>query len=323
MKFKRRILENVGCQPEVWRGKSFRKLARDVRDAMNDDEFLALVGKPGCGKKTVVNAVCMEIEEENKRGLKPFHHIVHVQSMDKERIRIGQIANAIIFDMSDERPRRDPEARTRQLARILGRAVVGNGEKVTVIVGQAHRLHPNTIRAIKELRELTFLGRMDLFGVVLIGHPPLKGRIENLNDVILRVEIEVMDEAHGWMSGAERREYLKTVFGGILTPSMREQISMSCNTPLEMDRLIYNKMKEVFLRGSDHFEEADFMLELKTVIEKSGLSYDKIARATPRGLSKATVGQVVNGKYDNPEVIAEVRATIARLTAGKEKEAAA
>ena len=317
MKFKRRILENFGCEPEFWMGSGFEKLARDVHDAMRDGEFLALVGAPGCGKKTVVNRVCMDIDAANRRGLEPVHHIVYVQSMDKERIRIGQIANALIYDLSDERPKRDPEARTRQLARILGRAVVANQEKVTVIIEQAHRMHANTIRAIKELRELKFLGVMDLFGVVLIGHRPLKGKIESLDDVVLRAEIELMDEAHGWMNYSERTDYLEKVFGDVLTATMREQIALTCKTPLAMDRMIYDRMKAVYIRGDRAFTDADFMLDLKTLIEKSGLSYQKIADATPRKLSKATVGQVVNGKYDNPEVVAEVQRTIAQMTRKK------
>lgn len=324
MKFKSRILNHFECQPDFWQGTAFRKAARDINDAMADGEFIAMIGDPGCGKKTVLNSVCDIIENMNKRSTQK-HHIIEVQSIDKERIRIRQIANAIVYQLGnnpsadDERgesPKRDLEALARQTARLLGKAVVSNKEKVTVIIYQAHNLHGNTIRAIKELRELKFLGVMELFGVVLIGHRPLKGKIESLEDVVLRTEMLVLDEAHGWMDGTHRLEYLKDRFGELLNPAMRRQIAIACKTPLAMDRLVYEKMKEVYTRGEKEFKESDFLMNLQDLLDNSKISLQKVANETPSKLSKSTVARIVSGdlKDFKPETIDEVKKTIADIT---------
>lgn len=317
MNFKSSILQHFSSDPSNWSGVSFRKQLSDIADSMISGEMIAVVGDPGCGKKTIVNHIAKSCANHNKTSMDK-HHVVYVQSMDKERIRVGQIANAMIYDLSDETPRRDPEARTRQLAKILGRIVISNREKVTVVIEQAHRLHANTIRAIKELRELKFLGYMDLFGVVMIGHRPLKAKIESLEDVVLRCEMQILDEAHGWMTGNDRLEYLKDRWGNLLTASMRKQIAIKHKTPLAMDRAIYDTMKAVYIRGDHEFKELDFMLDLKEVVQQSGISYQIIADSTPSKLSKATIAQVVNKQYNGKENITrEVQETIARLTDGQ------
>jgi len=319
MRFKQRILNHFDIEPGFYQGPAFKKLFSNIYDSMKGDEFITLIGGPGCGKKTVVNSVWQQIEKENELGNRKHHHIVYIHAQDKQKIRINQIINAMIYDLSSENPTRDPELKARHLARILGNITHTRKEKVTVIIEQAHQLHGNTIRALKELRELKFLGNLDMFGIVLIGHKPLKDKIERLDDVVLRVEMEEMTEATGWMNYDERLDYLKARFGALLTGKMREQIALAYKTPLSMDRLIYEKMKEVYERGDNAFKEADFMLDLRTIVQSCNLSYQIIADATPNKVSKTAVGLVINGKYDNQAVIDEVTQTIAELTGKTQK----
>lgn len=323
MKFSPRILNHFGIEDAgFYRGPAFVRLYENILEAMRAGLFYVLIGDPGCGKKTAVSEAVRAIYKENERNYNGKHHIVYVQAVDKQRLNIRTVEQAMIYDLSAENPKRDAEARSRQLSRLLG--VIVNrlpAERVTVIIEQAHLMHGNTIRAIKQLLELRFLDKAEMFGVILMGHRQLRQKIEGLNDVADRVEFELMSKGIGnedwqWLNPQDRVDYIKQRWGKALTPTMREHVAAMCRTPLAIDRIIYNKMKEVYERGDAAFGERDF-LPLKTEIEQAKLTLDDISKAS--GVSKATVSLVVNNQYTGSEETAEnVRAKIAELT-GKRK----
>lgn len=308
MKFRSSIMAQFGVKPKDWRGPAFMRAANNILEGIEDGLFQAVVGEWGGGKKTLMAFV---IDQLVKKG---GHVIIYLKMLDDTRVTIGQIMNAMIVELSDgsERPYRDTFAKKMQLAKLLGIKVKGaEKRKVTVVIEQSQHLHGNTIRALKELRELSFLGETELFGVVLIGHKSLRGKILALPDVADRVEFEILTEEYGWMNLECRKEYLKARFGKLLSDNMREQIALVYKTPLQMDRFVYDKMKEVFLRGDAKFKEEDFMLELKEIVKMHGLSYQRIADAI--GYGKTTVARVINGEYDNPETINRVKEAVNRL----------
>jgi len=329
MKFKSRILAWFGVEPKPYRGRAFEKFAGAVQEAMQDEEMVALIGDPGCGKKTVVAEVVKRIRERDARSGVLSHIVVYVQSADKERVRINNIEEAMVYDLTDnsQNPNRYAEARTRQLARILGKIKEQNpAPKITVIIEQAHLLHGNTIRAIKQLREVRFLDKTEMFGVILIGHRPLKRKIELLNDVCDRFEFELMskEESGGsiwqWLTPGDRVEYIEQVWGKLLSPKMREQIAAVCSTPLQIDRLVYEKMKEVYARGDKQFSEADFVFDLKKLMRENQFSDDDVAKATASKLSRSTVNLVVNGKYTgSDDAVQEVHQAIAELIRSRQQ----
>lgn len=316
MKFKTKIMQHFNiAEPGFYQGRAFDRVAEDVREAIDDDLFLAIVGNPGSGKKTIVSKVVRDLTEENKASSRP-HHIIYLKINDDTKITIAQVVNEMILELSfeAEAPKRDFYARKRQLAALLGRAVVRQKGKVTLIIEQAQHLHGNTIRALKELREINFLDQMELFGIILTGHFSLKGKIEMIEDVAPRVEIDALDEASGWMTETERLQYLKQRWGDCLNETMREQIVTHYKTPLALDVVVYNKMKDVYRRGDSAFGERDF-LPLKVLLEQHPVSYQKIAESTPNKVSKSTVARIVNGDTGSfdPATISEVENTVADL----------
>jgi len=305
MKFRSSILGHFGIEPKEYHGMQFKRAAGNLAGALNDGLFIALIGGPGTGKKTLIRHVMDQLPDN--------HEKIYVQVLDDTRITISQIMGLMINKLSydSENPRRDAYAKKVQLARLLGKVTNAN-RKVSVIIEQAQHLHHATMRALKELRELSFLGQTEMFGVLLSGHKPLKGSLMGLNDVSKRIEIEELSEEQGWMTLSGRMEYLKGRFGDALTANMRKQVALKNKSPLEIDSAVYSKMKEVYLRGDETFKESDFMLDLKEMVEAHGLSYQKIAEVA--GYKKSTISQVINDKYDNPETIEKVKATIAKLT---------
>jgi len=125
--------------------------------AIKGNEMVSIVGKRGSGKSHMVKEA---LKKSNVRQ-------VVVRSSDKLRLLIGDIERAMILDLSEETPKRGGEIRARQLRRILGEA--SQKEKIVLTIEEAHRLHGMTLRALKTLREMDWMGETELFAVVLIG----------------------------------------------------------------------------------------------------------------------------------------------------------
>ena len=171
---KRRVLQHFGiAEKPLFVNGIFSMYSQDVRNAVMDNEMIALVGPTGAGKTELYKHACLHLKTNPDQA--PI--FVRVCNKNKERLTIASIINAIIYDISDEGPRHDMEARSRQVVRLLGEKVVREKKHVCVVIEEAHRLHANTYRAIKELREESFAGVTPLFSIVLIGQQALEMKL--------------------------------------------------------------------------------------------------------------------------------------------------
>ena len=93
--------------------------------------------------------------------------IVEPLRLTRDKLHMGDIENALIRDLSDERPRRSGEARSHQVRRILGEAQ--KRHEIVLYIDDAHILHHSTLRALKRLRELSWLNKAPLLSIVLVG----------------------------------------------------------------------------------------------------------------------------------------------------------
>lgn len=140
-----------------------------VRAAAEAKRLVCITGPRGAGKTRAVRAAV--------RGLGV--RLVEPLRLDRERLHLGDIQDAIVSQLSDEKPRRSGEARSGQVRRILGRA-----RGTTLLwIDDAHVLHPSTIRGLKRLLELTWQGEGPLLGIVLTGQ---QDRTERVPEVGLR-----------------------------------------------------------------------------------------------------------------------------------------
>ena len=101
-------------------------------------------------------------------GIKVIYPII----IDKTRITPGSLIDAVIMDVSDEKPKRSLEPKTRQALKLL-RNRATSGMKQTLIVEEAHLLNVKAMKALKQIYELED-GFSRLIGIVLIGQPELK-----------------------------------------------------------------------------------------------------------------------------------------------------
>ena len=170
------IRARFGLPPDPWAGVQMdtgdvARAGELIQAASAARMFVSILGPRGSGK---TRSAWRALSQPGVQVVAPLR-------LDRERLHMGDIQAALIRDLSEERPRQSGEARAYQVRRILG-AAQQNGA-VVLLLDDGHLLHHGTLRALKRLRELGWLGISPLLGIVLIGQ---RDRVEEVPEVGLR-----------------------------------------------------------------------------------------------------------------------------------------
>lgn len=169
--------------------------------------------------------------------------LVEPVRLTRERLHMGDVEQAIVRDLSDEAPRRSAEARSHQVRRILG-GRADRGDRVVLILDDAHVLHHATVRAIKRLLELSWRRAAPLLGVVLVGQADATAPVP---EVGLR-----SDSLHlAGLARHEAAEALERALGDVLTEEARDALAASADGRwwLDLQRLADRCLAEALGRG--------------------------------------------------------------------------
>lgn len=258
-------------------------IKNDIAEAIQRNQMLVIAGEVGAGKSVLFEKAAENIKAQTK--------FIYVRNYYKENCTISSIINAAVYDLSDERPRHDLEARSRQFIKIVGEQFVKENWNIVLIIEEAHRLHRNTLRALKELREASFAGKSPLFSVVLIGHPELMERVSNRREVLWRSQALELDEVN-YMTFDERMLFLRNVFKSAISNDARKTIALLCKQPLHMMKYVGDKMRDAKRAGYNQINSDVVQPTTKELVQGYGLSYRAIARES--NLSVATVSDAIN-----------------------------
>ena len=140
--------------------------------------FAVITGEVGSGKTTVRD----KFIEENKQGSR-FIAIIP-ETKDAGFITAKEIMATIIYELSEEKPKRSMEALSRQVKKLLKQRQAA-GEKCVLIIDEAQGLHTATLKYLKRLWEMRN-GLSSLIGIVLIGQPELETRLYGQNNAEVR-----------------------------------------------------------------------------------------------------------------------------------------
>ena len=234
-----------GLPPDPWAELEMRtadaaRAVLLVEAAARSQAMVWVLGRRGVGKTRAVRAALVRL------GVP----VVEPLRLDRERLHMGDIQDAIVRDLSDERPRRSGEARSGQVRRVLG----ARRAAPVLFIDEAHCLHHATVRGLKRLRELSWGGRSPLAGVVLAGQRAADARIP---EVALRSARTVMagltaDEAEAALDLALNRD--RTV----VEPAAQRLIARheDARTWLDLQRIADEAMAAAAARGRESVDEA-------------------------------------------------------------------
>lgn len=287
--------------------------AHEIQQAIETDGFVALVADYGAGKTHLMRRVKQLLEGQP---------VAVVQSVDlsDRTVTIASILRDVILALGEE-PKRSSSALSHQAVRLLGQAVKTQRRKVCLVVDDAHRLHGETLSALKRLRERDFAGIAPLLSVVLLGHPSLADTLARRNEIGWRCDVLPLDEDHGWMTPPERVRYLECVFGDRIEPKTRSRIAAQHRLPEQMNQFVRQALRDARRAGIDVLDERTVRPTLAEQKEALGTaaSVRKVAREA--GLPPTTVQEALTDG-DRHAASPAVREAMDRIAARAQNGAA-
>lgn len=205
------FVDDVQSAQDVYLSKDQRYIRESMYYAAKHGGFVAIVGESGSGKTTLRRDLVERIRRDNE----PIT-VIQPQCIDKRVLNATHICDAIISDISTERPKQSLEAKARQIQRILT-ASARTGASHVLIIEEAHDLSLSTLKYLKRFWELED-GFRKLIGIVLVGQPELGERLDeqrnpDAREVIRRIEVARLKPLNGNLE-----EYLGLKFKRVGVP---------------------------------------------------------------------------------------------------------
>lgn len=259
-------LVNLGFNRDPFKGFICKtgdsvRISRILAMAVNANAMVSIVGDRGSGKTRAI------LDGMKKMKVRQ----VFVRSADKSRLLITDIEQAMILDLSDEKPKRGKEIRARQLRRILGEA--SRKHEIVLVIEEGHRLHGMTLRALKTLREMDWMGETELFTIVLLGqsNPMNKAGVA---EVRLRTDTIQMQG----LTSKEINQYIQGTVGHIFEDEARASVSQldEARNFLNLQNILVALMGRALAEGRDMVSAEDVAAEFgysqKETNQKAGVS---------------------------------------------------
>lgn len=195
--FRNPFVGDVEKSADIYKSDEHHYIEMAMLDAAKHGGFLAVIGEVGSGKTTMRREVMEQLKKDSNVMT------IFPQIIDKGRITAGSICDAIVMDLSEEKPKVKLEAKTRQVQKLLmdrSRA----GYQACLIIEEAHDLTTQTLKYLKRFYELED-GYKKLLGIILVGQTELKHMFNEsqhveMREVIRRVQVAEIKGLNGNLS---------------------------------------------------------------------------------------------------------------------------
>ncbi|HAM41253.1 MAG TPA: type II secretory pathway, component ExeA [Candidatus Omnitrophica bacterium] len=228
--FRNPFVADVEKSGDIFRSDEHRYIEMAMLDAAKNGGFLAVVGEVGSGKTTMRREVMEQLRKETNVM------VIFPQIIDKSRVTASSICDAIILDLSEEKPKVKLEQKTRQVQRLMmdrSRA----GFQACLIIEEAHDLSTQTLKYLKRFSELED-GYKKLLGIILIGQTELKNMFNESQHVEMREVIRRVQVAEIRGLNGNLKDYLRLKFkrvGGDIDKIMDEAAIVALGNRLTMN----------------------------------------------------------------------------------------
>lgn len=183
--FRNPFIDDIQKESDIYMSDEHRYIEAAMVDAARHGGFLAVIGEVGSGKSVMRRKVVEQLKKDGDVI------VIFPQMIDKTRVNAGSICDAIIMDLSEQKPKIKLEQKTRQVHQLLLERAK-QGFRSVLIIEEAHDLHTNTLKYLKRFYELED-GFRKLLGIILIGQVELKnlfneGTHIEMREVIRRIQ---------------------------------------------------------------------------------------------------------------------------------------
>lgn len=258
---------------------------RIITMAVNSHAMISIVGERGCGKSEVVKA-CL-------RKMKGIQEVWAIRE-DQENLTIKDIKAALIITLSGETVKRGAIVSSMQLRRIIGEA--SSKQQVVLIVEEAQRLHPSTLRSLKTLREIEWAGEKELFTILLVSQSDPMNR-PGVSEVQLRSDMVRMNG----ITPAEAAYYITEVLGTHFEPAAIEALAelTQAQNYLELQALCVDLINIALAAGREQVSPKDVQsIQSQTTAPIPQAAHRKQAAAPVSGSDalKSVLGRRTGGE---------------------------
>lgn len=183
--FRNPFIDDIQKESDIYMSDEHRYIEAAMVDAARHGGFLAVIGEVGSGKSVMRRKVVEQLKKDGDVI------VIFPQMIDKTRVNASSICDAIIMDLSEQKPKVKLEQKTRQVHQLLLERAK-QGFRSVLIIEEAHDLHMNTLKYLKRFYELED-GFRKLLGIILIGQVELKnlfneGTHIEMREVIRRIQ---------------------------------------------------------------------------------------------------------------------------------------
>lgn len=202
--FRNPFIDDIQKDNDVYMSDEHRYIEAAMLDVARHSGFLAVIGEVGSGKSVMRRKVVEQLKRDGDTL------VIYPEIIDKSRLTAAAICDAVILDISSEKPKLSHEAKTRQVRRLLlDRAK--SGYRACLIIEEAHDLSIPTLKFLKRFHELED-GYKKLLGIIMIGQTELKHLFNesqnvDMREVIRRVQVAEIRGLNGHL-----KDYLAVKF---------------------------------------------------------------------------------------------------------------
>ena len=192
--FSNPFTDEVRSAKDVFTSPDVRYVREALFQTAKFGGFMAVVGESGAGKSTLRRDLIDRINGENLPVVVIEPYIIAMEDNDLKgkTLKASHIAEAVINTLAPlENVKRSPEARFRQLHRVLKDSARAGNQHI-LIIEEAHSLPLPTLKHLKRFFELEDSFKK-LLSIVLVGQPELKLKLSERNfevrEVVQRCEV--------------------------------------------------------------------------------------------------------------------------------------
>ncbi len=198
------FINDVRTNKDIYMSDEHRYIQTAMLDASRNSGFLAVIGEVGSGKSTMRRKVIEELQQDGNTL------VIYPQIIDKTRLSAASICDAIIMDLSEEKPKMKLEAKTRQVTRLLlDRRKAGYN--AVLIIEEAQDLTTTVLKYLKRFHEIED-NYQKLLGIVLIGQTELNNMLSESTHSEMREVIRRIQKAEIKGLNGNIEKYLKLKF---------------------------------------------------------------------------------------------------------------
>lgn len=132
--FRNPFINDIRDCRDVYLNEDSRYVLAAMKDVARNQGILAVVGDSGAGKSVLRRVLLDELYRDGDVT------VIQPKIIDKTRATAAGICDAIISDISSDRPKRSMEAKARQVEQLLLNAFQG-GQRHVLIIEEAHDLN--------------------------------------------------------------------------------------------------------------------------------------------------------------------------------------